>query len=118
MKVWLARVFLLPVVMLAGAASLVADGSVTITTSSVSNGETNVAYPYLSGQGFVFSATGGTGSYTWSEVIPGSVPSSLPRGLPFFRNEFLGVLMEGPTTAETYPFTVEATEICDCTPAT
>ena len=71
--------------------------SLTVVTNALPDGE--VAVSYVAPQ---LSATGGTGSYTWS-VTAGSLPngvSLLPNG------NFTGT----PTTAGTFNFTVQASD--------
>ncbi|HLE99766.1 MAG TPA: S8 family serine peptidase [Gaiellaceae bacterium] len=73
-------------------------GSPTITTSSLADGTTGVAYSQS------LAATGGMPPYSW-DLAPGS--DLLPPGL---RLSASGVIDGTPTTADTYSFTVMVTD--------
>jgi hypothetical protein len=69
---------------------------VVIGSSAVADGTTGLAYP-----GFTFSASGGSGTYSWTEA------GALPPGLSL---STAGALSGTPGTAGTYPITVTATD--------
>jgi FtsP/CotA-like multicopper oxidase with cupredoxin domain len=69
---------------------------VTVSTASLPNGGVNVAYTTT------LAATGGNGSYTWTRTA-----GTLPPGLTLAAN---GTISGTPTTANTYNFTVRATD--------
>jgi hypothetical protein len=69
---------------------------VVISPSAIADGATGIAYP-----GFTFSASGGSGVFTWAET------GALPPGLTFSAT---GQLSGTPTTAGNYPFLVTATD--------
>ena len=73
------------------------NASPTITTPSLADGDTTVAYDHG------ISATGGTGSYTWS-VTSGVLPPGLSL------NSSTGAVSGTPTTTGSYPFTVGLTD--------
>ena len=78
-------------------ATTLASSGITILTTSLPNGALNVAYSAT------LQASGGTGSYTWSES------GALPPGLSL--NTSTGVISgTDTTTAGTYPFTVSVTD--------
>jgi hypothetical protein len=70
--------------------------SVVIASTAPSAGMTGVAYP-----GFTFSASGGSGTFTWTES--GALPPGLSLGTD-------GGLSGTPVTAGSYSFTVTATD--------
>ncbi|MEQ9397702.1 MAG: VCBS repeat-containing protein [Longimicrobiales bacterium] len=70
-------------------------GAVTITTSSLPDGSVGSAYSQT------LTATGGTGSYTWS-LTAGSLPPGLSLGAS------TGTISGTPTTTGTSNFTVQA----------
>jgi hypothetical protein len=69
---------------------------VVISSSATVDGMTGLAYP-----GFTFSASGGSGTFTWTET------GALPPGLSF---STAGALSGTPVTAGNYSFTVTATD--------
>jgi len=71
--------------------------TLTITTTSLPNGNVGAAYSQT------LSASGGTGSYTWSITV-GSPPPGLGIDGP------TGVISGMPTTPGTYPFTVQVAD--------
>jgi WD40 repeat protein len=73
------------------------EGPVAISSRTIVDGATGVAYP-----GFTFSASGGSGAFTWTET------GALPPGLSLDTG---GQLSGTPVTAGTYPFTVMATDL-------
>jgi len=75
--------------------TVVINPPVTITSPSLANGTAGTAYSQT------ISATGGTGSLTFSET------GTLPTGLTL---SSAGVLSGTPTTARSYTFTVTATD--------
>jgi WD40 repeat protein len=79
-----------------GESTVPVSGAVVINSSTIVGGETGVAY-----LGFTFSASGGSGGFTWTET------GTLPPGLSLSP---AGQLSGTPVTAGTYPFTVTATD--------
>jgi hypothetical protein len=69
---------------------------VVISLGAIADGTTGVAYP-----GFTFSASGGSGTFTWAET------GALPPGLSL---STAGTLSGTPVTAGIYSFTVTATD--------
>ena len=69
---------------------------VMISSNAPANGMTGVVYPP-----FTFSASGGSGTYAWTET------GALPPGLTL---SAAGQLSGTPVTAGSYPFTVTATD--------
>ena len=76
--------------------SITIYATLTVTTSSLSNGTHNVAYNKS------LAASGGNGSYTWS-LSSGSLPPGLSLSAA-------GVISGTPTTAGNYSFTVQVTD--------
>jgi prepilin-type N-terminal cleavage/methylation domain-containing protein len=87
------------------ALSITVNSAVTITTTSLPNGEVNVAYSQT------LAATGGVTPYTWS-ISSGSLPNGLSL------NSSTGAITGTPTTAGTYSFTVKVTDSASPTPGT
>jgi hypothetical protein len=79
--------------------------SVTTTSSQLPDGNVSAAYPATQ-----LTATGGIAPYTWLLVSPGTGP--LPTGLSF---SSAGAITGTPTTAGTYPFTVQVTDSTSAT---
>jgi hypothetical protein len=76
--------------------SLTIAAPVLVTTTTLAGGTTGTAYSAT------LAAAGGTGSYTWSLTS-----GSLPAGLDLASN---GTISGTPSTAQTSPFTVTATD--------
>ena len=77
--------------------SILINVAPTITTTSLPNGQVNIAYSQS------LTGTGGTLPYTWS-VSAGSLPGGLTLG------SSTGIISGTPTTAGTYSFTVLLTD--------
>ncbi len=76
-------------------------GPPTIQTALLPQGAVN--QPYFNGQGAILSATGGTGTYTWS-ITSGILPPGLTL------NATTAVISGTPTTLGNYVFTVQVTD--------
>ena len=77
-------------------------GAPTIQTAQLPQGAVNEVYG-INGQGAILSATGGTGSYTWS-IASGNLPAGLSL------NGSRGVISGTPTAQGTSAFTVQVTD--------
>jgi hypothetical protein len=77
----------------------VSTAPLQITTSSITNGTVGTAYSQ------VFAASGGSGNYSWSLTAGASALTTL--GLTLSSG---GTLSGTPTTAGSYPFTVQVTD--------
>lgn len=76
-------------------------GPPTIQTVLLPQGAVNL--PYFMGKGAILSATGGTGTYTWS-IASGSLPPGLTL------DPSLGLISGIPTALGNYIFTVQVTD--------
>ena len=80
--------------------TIAAAPPLSVTTASLPAGTVSAVYPATQ-----LAATGGVAPYSWLLVTPGTGP--LPPGLTFGTT---GQITGTPTTAGTYPFTVQVTD--------